>query len=659
MRNRLLVWTIVLSVAVTMCGIPAVALASDEAKVVKEETVYVVTGSDGAQNDVIVSDHLINNGELQYISDVTDLSDIENVKGNEKYSLMGEKLTWKAKGNDIYYQGKSTGQVPISLKVSYTLNGKTVSGEELKGQSGDVVIDIEYKNSTGADGSFVPFVAMTGMLITDDSLTNIKVDNGKIIDDGDRQIVVGLAAPGLSQELGIGDNELGIGDSIKITGKARDFSVEDMMTVATNSLFDEINTDKLDNMDLDEQIEELDNGSKELVRGSSRLYAGLHKLNAATPALKSGVEQLHEGARSLTDNVDSTFSAMEEGAARLEAGETQLAAGLKQIQQSIGNTPETGQPQTIYGALGQIEYLVRQIQGSLNSLSDGMDESNTVLSDAGEYIDSAKTAIKEAEDLSGGGNESAGKDSTDAAISDLKEISEELESKGDTDSAKKINTVISSLESSRADENRDNSAAIKEKLAKAYEDMGAAEEKINGSASIIAGTEAKAAKGSDPAMDMVIEALDKLMVKTGYLYESFEYQSEAEPGVNAAMQNIISGTDSLLDGIKTANNKMGLSVYTGAASLANYLGELEDRSDSLIQGTEQLDEGASSLSSGMKKLYDEGIRKIVDLYNSDIKGAVSSIDDMIDAGQDYKSFTKLADGMDGSVKFIYKTTIAE
>lgn len=656
MRNKLLVWTIALSVAVTMCGIPAVALASDEAKVVKEETVYVVTDSDGAQNDVIVSDHLINNGELQYISDVTDLSGIENVKGNEKYSLTGEDLTWKAKGNDIYYQGKSAGQVPISLKVSYTLNGKTVSGEELKGQSGDVVIDIEYKNSTGADGSFVPFVAMTGMLITDDSLTNIKVDNGKIIDDGDRQIVVGLAAPGLSHELGMGDNELGIGDSIKITGKARDFSVEDMMTVVTNSLFDEINTDKFEAMNMDDQIEELDNGSKELVRGSSQLYAGLHKLNAGTPALKSGVEQLHEGARSLTDNVDSTFSAMEEGAARLEAGENQLAAGLKQIQQSIGNTPETGQPQTIYGALRQIQHLVSQIKGSLN---DGVDESNGILSDAGEHIDSAKTAIKEAEDLNEGRNESADKSSTDAAISDLREISGELESKGDTDSAKRINAVISSLEASHADGNEENNAAIKEKLAKAYEDMGAAEEKIKGSARIIAGAEAKAAKGSDSAMDMVIDALDKLMVKTEYLYESFEYQSKAEPGINAAMQNIINGTDSLLAGIKTANNKMGLSVYTGAASLANYLGELGDQSDVLIQGAGQLDKGANSINNGMKKLYDEGIKKIVDLYNSDIKGAISSIDDMIRAGQEYKSFTRLADDMDGSVKFIYKTTVAE
>ena len=231
-----------------MCGMPAVAFA-EGGGITKEETVYVVTDSTGTQEDVIVSDHLVNSGKAKTISDETTLSDIENVKGEETFKQNGDALTWDAEGNSIYYQGKTDAEVPVTLNVVYRLNDRVVSGSELQGQSGKVEIRIHYENNAEFEGTTVPFVVMTGLIVTDDSFKNIKINKGKVIDDGEKLLVVGMAAPGLAQTLGIGESELGIGSTVIITGDANKFAVEDMMTVVTNAFFEDIDSDSIDDLD--------------------------------------------------------------------------------------------------------------------------------------------------------------------------------------------------------------------------------------------------------------------------------------------------------------------------------------------------------------------------------------------------------------------------
>ena len=202
-----------------MCGMPAVAFAWDGG-VTKEETVYVVTDSTGAQSDVIVSDHLQNKGKSKTIADETTLTDIENVKGEETFEQNGDSLTWDAEGNSIYYQGKTTDEVPVTMDIVYRLDDKVVSGPDLQGNSGKVEIKINYENNAEYNGIAVPFIVMTGLIVTDESFKNIKISKGKVIDDGEKLLVVGMAAPGLAQTLDIGESELGIGSSVTITGDA-------------------------------------------------------------------------------------------------------------------------------------------------------------------------------------------------------------------------------------------------------------------------------------------------------------------------------------------------------------------------------------------------------------------------------------------------------
>ena len=116
------------------------ATADDVNETTKDETVYVIAGADGEAEKVIVSDWIKNpNGETT-INDSSDLTDIKNIKGSETYTIDEDGMKiWDAEGNDIYYQGYSDKTLPVDVGITYTLDGKTISPDDLAGQSGHVV----------------------------------------------------------------------------------------------------------------------------------------------------------------------------------------------------------------------------------------------------------------------------------------------------------------------------------------------------------------------------------------------------------------------------------------------------------------------------------------------------------------------------------------
>ena len=167
-----------------------------------------MTESDGSTSDIIVSDHLKNKASTDTISDTTSLTDIENTKGKEKFTKGdNDTITWAAKGKDIYYQGKTDKEAPVSMSVKYYLDDKEVAGKDLEGKSGKVRIVISYENNetVNVNGSDVkvPFVVLTGMIIENDCFENITVSSGKVIDDGEKSFIVGMAAPGVAESLGL------------------------------------------------------------------------------------------------------------------------------------------------------------------------------------------------------------------------------------------------------------------------------------------------------------------------------------------------------------------------------------------------------------------------------------------------------------------------
>lgn len=295
------------------------------AEVSKNETVYVLAGADGSVQKIIVSDWIQNAAGSDRVFDKSDLSNIENVKGDEGYTLDGDNMTvWDAKGNDIYYQGNLEKELPVNMTVSYQLDGKSISAEQLVGKSGKVTIRFDYRNNqfetVQIDGKeekiYVPFAMLTGMMLDSDTFRNVQVTNGKLLNDGDRTVVIGLAFPGLQENLNIDKETLEIPDYVQITADVTDFSLGMTVTVATNEIFNELDADNIDLSELNDSLGALTDAVSQLLDGSSALYDGLCTLLEKADELIAGVKELAQGAKNLKDGADQLAI----GAGKLSAG---------------------------------------------------------------------------------------------------------------------------------------------------------------------------------------------------------------------------------------------------------------------------------------------------------------------------------------------------
>ena len=332
--------------ALSSCG-------PDAEKNVKDETVYVLARADGSVDRIIVSDWVQNARGDALIDDVTGLSDLENVKGNETCTLGGDNsCVWDARGNDIYYQGRIDKELPVSVSVSCTLDGAPIAPEELAGRSGRVTIRFDYANRQyemvdiggRQEKIYVPFAMLTGVVLDNEVFSNVSVSNGKIMNDGDRTIVAGLAFPGLRDSLGLDRDGLDLPEYVEITADVENFALETTVTLAANGLFNDAASEagEFDGLDgLDGKLEELTDAMARLIDGSSRLYDGLCALLDSSRELVSGIDRLAAGAAQLKQGADDLSA----GASRLQAGAAALSQGLDQL---------AGQSDTLNGGAAQV-----------------------------------------------------------------------------------------------------------------------------------------------------------------------------------------------------------------------------------------------------------------------------------------------------------------
>lgn len=328
----------------------------------KDESVYLISDANGNVNKTIVVDHLKNKDKKDTLEDASNLSDIENVKGKEKFTQSGDKLTWQAGGKDIYYQGTATAEPPVTQKVTYYLDGKEISPEDLAGKSGKVKIRFDYTNTTSYTETVngekqtvsVPFAAITG-LVLGDGFENIEVTNGKAEVSDSSSVVLGYALPGLKDSLGIKDGDLdgdvNIPEYMEMTADVKNFSMPAAMTFVVNAS-DYVSTDGIDTSDLDDMINDLkdastqlQDGSKTLAEGTDTLSDGLSTLQSKLGTFASGVGTLQSGLKAYTDGV-STLSgglntlgnstgALVSGADKLNSGAGQLASGSATLKDGL------------------------------------------------------------------------------------------------------------------------------------------------------------------------------------------------------------------------------------------------------------------------------------------------------------------------------------
>lgn len=316
----------------------------------KVETVYVDSDANGTTREIIVSDWLKNPDGEATISDRTGLTDIVNVKGKETYTEDGNgNITWDAEGADIYYQGHTDEALPIDVKVSYTLDGVSISPEDLAGKSGDVTIRFDYTNNSKQTVSvddkeydvYTPFAVVSGLMLDADKFSNVDVTGGKVISDADNYIVMGLALPGLKdsldldekalEDLDIDTDEVGIPDHFEISAHTTDFELGMTMTMASSDMTSSLGLDDISDTDVADRVkadvDELNDGALSLVDGTGKVADGTQALKDGAGQVKDGALALKDGAGKLNDGARTLY----EGAGRLNSGAGELYDGTKEL----------------------------------------------------------------------------------------------------------------------------------------------------------------------------------------------------------------------------------------------------------------------------------------------------------------------------------------
>lgn len=675
-------------------------------KISKDETVYVLAGADGSVQKIIVSDWLKNELGSASLTDKSGLSNIENVKGDESYSINGDNMTvWDAQGNDIYYQGDIQKELPVGLTVRYTLNGKAVSPEQLKGQSGKVTIRFDYENhqyeTVQINGQnqriYVPFAMLTGMILDNDTFRNVTVSNGKLVNDGDRTVVVGLAFPGLQENLNLSRDQLSIPSSVEITADVTDFSLGMTVTLACNDLFSQLGDADLGSLDAAGSLNKLTDAMDQLLNGSSALYDGLTTLLDKSGELAAGVEELAQGAAAIKAGADS----LDEGAAELKAGLADLSEGLNKLsansaalnggaEQVFNSLLETATAQIRAKGLTVPDLTIENYAEELNKLIKSLDET-TVYENALTQVTAAvekqrplitqKVTAAVRQEVEAKVTAAVKTEATTAAQAQVAENviwTATRMTKKDYDAAvaagqipqAKQDAVNAAIQAQLSDPDvqKQINATVEAQMAsetvkntiKAQTDAQMRTEKVQAAISQNVELQVEKAIAENMASDEVQKQLQAASEGSKTLialkaslddYNAFylgllDYTAGVDEAAEGSNE-LYAGAGDLKDG--TAE------LRAGAAKLYAGVLQLKDGTPALVSGVTQLKDGAMQLSEGLQQLNKEGIQKLTKLLQDDLGDLTARVQATIDVSKDYRSFSGISDDASGQVKFIYRT----
>lgn len=660
----------------------------------KDETVYVLAGADGSVQKLIVSDWLQNGQGSKTISDKSDLTNIENVKGDESYTINGDNMkVWDAQGNDIYYQGNTTKELPVDMSVTYKLNGKKVSAEEIAGKSGKVTIRFDYENrqyeNVEIDGKeekmYVPFAMLTGMMLDTDSFSNVEVSNGKYINDGDRTIVVGMAFPGLQENFALNREKIEIPNYVEITADVKDFSLGMTVTVASNEVFNKVDYENIDSPeDLKDSFGELTDAVSQLMDGSSALYDGLCTLLEKSDELVEGVNQLAEGAKAIKNGADS----LDDGAAQLKAGLEEISSGLSTLSANSASL-NSGAEQVFNTLLATASTQIEEAGISIPALTIGnyAEVLNGVINSLDETavydqaLAKVTAAVEENRSLI---TEKVTEAVQEAVETQVKTAVQEQVTTAVTASVKEQVTAQVIQGATGLDETAIEAAIAEQMASESVQATIAANvtaqmESNEIKATIAANTEAQMTSESIQAT-IAQNTETKVQQTISENMASEEVQSQLTAASEGA-KKIISlktsldsynafylGLRSYTDGVDSAaagavklhsgaaTLKDGTAqLKEGAATLYNGVLTMKDGTPALTEGVTKLRDGSMQLSDGMKQFAEQGIQKLVEFVDGDLEGFVARLKATVDVSKEYNNFSGISEDMDGKVKFIYRT----
>ena len=583
------------------------------------ETVYVIANADGSAKKVIVSQKYDPDDPNAAQEARSSLTDAVNVK------------------DDNCWQGTTDKPLPVTMHITYTLDGKSVSADALAGKSGHVTMRFDYENTqyetkTIAGKSqriYVPFAVLTGAILDSDNFRNVSVTNGKLVDDGDHTVVVGMAFPGLQENLALDTDKLEIPSYVEVSADVTDFSIETTLTVVTNSVFNDVDEDKLDKDALDELSDDLDkltDAMEQLMDGSDELFDGLdtlldksHELADGVGQLSSGLKKLDANSAQLNEGAKTVFNTLLDTANKqLQANESLSEAGITIPELTISNYADV-----------------------LNGVIAKLDPDSVIAQAEAAARQQVTAAVRAQEDtVRAAVTEQVRQNVSDNVTAAVKASVLEgvLKSQGMTQEQYEV-----------ADD------TVKIAIGSAVDaKMNTAEVQQNISATVSAQMASPEVKA---LIDQNTEQQISLLIEQNMNSETVRAQIDAATAQASAGAKQLLALRQQLDSYNTFY--VGLQTYTaGVAEAAAGAVKLNKNMPDLIDGVKKLRDGSLELADGIKELNEEGIEKLVDAFDGDLTELSDRLQATIDVSRDYRSFIGSGDSGDG-VKFIFRTDAIE
>lgn len=677
------------------------ATDSEDTGFSKEESVYVKADASGNVKKTTVSEWL-KNPEKGTISDTSELKDIKNVKGDETFETGSNNVSWKSEGNDIYYQGTIDKELPVDVKVSYKLDGKSISPKDLKGKSGKVEIQFSYDNKSkqtvnvnGEDVEmYTPFTMVSAMMLSSDEYSNVSVENGKLISDGDKNIVVGVAFPGLANDLNLKDLDMDIDipETVTITADVKDATVGTSITMASAELMNEFGLNDIDSFDdLQDSIDDLEDATNQLVDGSKEAADGSKELADGAGTLNDGAGTLASGAGTLADGVNT----LNEKSGTLVSGVNTLASGVGTYTAGVASIAKNSQlisdnMQSLQGGVNKLEEQIAaqatqglgEIKTNINNAKTGVDQINSAITTSlGEGKPGVQGILSNASQALTGAYVTIDQNDVNVTVNSVSLKNSESVNKIIEDSAL-------SDDEKNALKNAINSAITKDNMNIEYKvelnengnsKLNSAQQKIATANGLVTTANGALSQLSD-SMNTISGGLSALAGENGIgqLEAAFAKNGSVDQGfaqLGQGVSELAAGTQALADGAAELNKNSaplmagvtslkdgGSQLASGVSQLASGANQVADGAGILAGGTQTLLDGANTLADGNQTLADgmqeykeEAIDKLTDLFNGDISGVTDRIDAMTNLAKEYKSFAGISDGVSGTTKFIIET----
>lgn len=657
------VGSVVLSavMAGSMMPVTVFAQSNDENSTEKTETVYSVLNSDGSISDTIVSSWLHDEDGINNIKETLNLTDVKNIKSNEKPSKDGNTYTWNAKGNDVYYEGTATKQLPVSVKLRYELDGQEMSAKDMEGKSGHLKLTIsftnnysEVKNINGKSIVIHPSYLAGGMLnMSTGKFSNVKCESGKIVNDGTNEMLAFANIPGLNETLksaGLDkvNNQLGISDDVTVEADVNNFDLGSIMVGMTNEIdlaseLGEIGsvselTDGIDQ--LIEADDQLIDGSKQLYDGTTQLKEGIAPLSSAYPqieTLTNAFDQLHDGTTTLSTGLNQYTAGVDQLNVVSKQNLYKLSMGATTLNTSLNNEESKSQlTQLVQGSQALdagIQDLNEQVNGDdsmlkpdmVKKLTEALKTTNEqvgslgqVLNDLqdqeGAFVDLSNQIEKASENINKLGTlKTSFKEVTDGASAIITADNAQIKSVDDQLAAirtKEINALNASIEALKNAANavpEDDTTGAKAKI----------EEQINTLES------QKAALGDASSLSVTLKDLsqcqagiDKIVADSEETLEKLnDVYNSSKTDINKLSAKLGEAKESIkvLNGVMKQLNENGITseefetkvntLKAGVEKLAKNSPALANGVATLANKLNSLGEGLNGLDSGMSQAY--------------------------------------------------------